>query len=35
VRAAVRENKTTSDLGGSLGTRQAGDWLANKVADGA
>jgi len=35
VRAAIRENKTTSDLGGSLGTRQAGDWLANKVAGGA
>jgi len=32
VRAAIRENQTTQDLGGSLGTRQAGDWLANKVA---
>jgi 3-isopropylmalate dehydrogenase len=32
VRAAIRENKTTKDLGGSLGTSQAGDWLANKVA---
>jgi len=31
VRAAIRENKTTADLGGSLGTREAGDWLANKV----
>jgi 3-isopropylmalate dehydrogenase len=32
VRAAIRENRTTKDLGGSLTTREAGDWLANKVA---
>ena len=32
VRAAIREGKTTSDLGGSLGTRQMGDWLADRVA---
>jgi 3-isopropylmalate dehydrogenase len=32
VRAAIRENKTTADLGGSLGTREAGDWLADRVA---
>jgi 3-isopropylmalate dehydrogenase len=32
VRAAIRENKTTADLGGSLGTREAGDWLANRIA---
>jgi 3-isopropylmalate dehydrogenase len=32
VRAAIRENKTTSDLGGSLGTREVGDWLAAQVA---
>ncbi len=32
VRAALREGKTTSDLGGSLGTREAGDWLANFVS---
>jgi len=32
VRAAIREGKTTKDLGGSLGTREAGDWLADKVA---
>jgi 3-isopropylmalate dehydrogenase len=31
VRAAIRERKTTSDLGGSLGTREAGDWLARKA----
>jgi len=32
VRAALREGKTTTDLGGPLGTRQAGDWLANHVS---
>ncbi|HTR47999.1 MAG TPA: isocitrate/isopropylmalate dehydrogenase family protein [Verrucomicrobiae bacterium] len=32
VRAAIREGKTTKDLGGALGTREAGDWLANRVA---
>jgi 3-isopropylmalate dehydrogenase len=32
VCAALREDKTTPDLGGSLGTREAGDWLANHVA---
>ncbi len=32
VRAAVREGKTTPDLGGSLGTRELGDWLADQVA---
>jgi len=32
VRAAIRENKTTTDLGGSLNTRQVGDWLASRVA---
>jgi len=32
VRAAIRENKTTADLGGSLSTRQVGDWLADQVA---
>ena len=35
VRAAIREGKTTKDLGGSLGTREAGDWLANRVVAGA
>jgi 3-isopropylmalate dehydrogenase len=28
VRAAVRAKQTTADLGGALGTREAGDWLA-------
>ena len=31
VRAALREGKCTADLGGSLGTREAGDWIANHV----
>jgi len=34
VRAAIREGKTTADLGGSLGTRAVGDWLAEQVARG-
>lgn len=32
VRAALREEKCTADLGGKLGTREAGDWLANFLA---
>ncbi len=32
VRAAVREGKTTADLGGSLGTRAAGDWVAEHIS---
>ena len=31
VRAAVREKQTTADIGGKLGTREAGDWLAARV----
>jgi len=31
VRAAVRGKHTTMDLGGTLGTREAGDWLAEYV----
>jgi 3-isopropylmalate dehydrogenase len=31
VRIAVREKHTTIDLGGKLGTREAGDWLAEYV----
>jgi len=31
VRAAVRAKQTTTDIGGSLGTREAGDWLAAHV----
>ena len=29
---AVREKKTTSDIGGALGTREVGEWVAGKVA---
>jgi 3-isopropylmalate dehydrogenase len=32
VLAAVREKKTTVDVGGVLGTRQAGEWVVNQVA---
>jgi 3-isopropylmalate dehydrogenase len=28
---AVRQKKSTEDIGGSLGTREAGDWVAQKV----
>jgi len=31
ARASVHENQTTVDLGGTLGTREAGDWLANFI----
>jgi 3-isopropylmalate dehydrogenase len=34
VLAAVRENKTTSDLGGTLGTREVGQWIAERIARG-
>ncbi|HKF52775.1 MAG TPA: isocitrate/isopropylmalate dehydrogenase family protein [Candidatus Acidoferrales bacterium] len=32
ARAAVREKKTTVDLGGQLGTREAGDWMAERIS---
>jgi 3-isopropylmalate dehydrogenase len=32
VRGALREGKTPAELGGSLGTREIGDWLANAVS---
>jgi 3-isopropylmalate dehydrogenase len=31
VEAAVREDRTTKDLGGRLGTSQVGDWIADRV----
>ena len=31
VRASVSARQTTKDIGGSLGTREAGDWLAENV----
>jgi len=32
VLEAVRQKKTTQDIGGSLGTRDAAEWVANRVA---
>jgi 3-isopropylmalate dehydrogenase len=29
---AVRQKKTTTDIGGTLGTREAGEWVAQRVA---
>jgi 3-isopropylmalate dehydrogenase len=34
VLEAVRQKKTTQDVGGSLGTKEAGDWVAECVARG-
>src|SRR5262244_3678303 len=31
VLEAVRQKKTTADVGGSLGTKEAGEWIADKV----
>src|SRR6201988_2208182 len=31
-RAALREGKIPAELGGSLGTREVGDWIANQIA---
>ena len=32
VEAAIAQNQTTSDIGGSLGTREVGDWIAKRIA---
>ena len=32
VLEAVREDKTTADIGGALGTREAGEWVAERVS---
>ncbi len=32
VLEAVREKKITADIGGNLGTREAGEWVANHIA---
>jgi 3-isopropylmalate dehydrogenase len=32
VRTALREGKIPAELGGSLGTREVGDWIANQIA---
>jgi isocitrate/isopropylmalate dehydrogenase len=29
---AVRQKKTTTDIGGTLRTREAGDWVAQRVS---
>ena len=29
---AVRQKKTTVDVGGTLGTREAGEWVAERVS---
>jgi hypothetical protein len=34
VLAAVRQKMTTTDIGGSLGTREAGEWVANFISRG-
>jgi 3-isopropylmalate dehydrogenase len=31
VRAALRDGKIPAELGGSLGTREVGDWIANQI----
>jgi len=31
VRAAIADGKTTTDLGGSMGTREVGDWIASRL----
>ena len=33
VEAAVRERQTTTDIGGTLGTSQVGDWIAEEQDD--
>src|SRR5258708_26311510 len=35
VLEAVRQKKSTEDIGGSLGTREAGEWVAQRVVRGA
>jgi 3-isopropylmalate dehydrogenase len=32
VLQAVRHKKTTQDIGGSLGTREVGEWIAGRLA---
>ena len=33
VEAAVAENQTTTDIGGSLGTRECGDFIARAITN--
>jgi isocitrate/isopropylmalate dehydrogenase len=32
VLEAMRQKKTTQDIGGTLGTREAGEWVANFIS---
>jgi isocitrate/isopropylmalate dehydrogenase len=32
VLEAVRQKKTTQDIGGTLGTREAAEWVADRVS---
>ena len=34
VLAAVRQKKTTQDIGGTLGTREAGEWVVERISRG-
>ena len=34
VLEAVRQKKTTADIGGTLGTREAGEWVARRALRG-
>ena len=34
VLAAVRDKKSTGDIGGSLGTKEAGEWIAQRIGRG-
>jgi len=34
VMEAVTQKQTTSDIGGKLGTKEAGDWIARRITDG-
>jgi len=31
VAEAIRQDKSTSDIGGTLGTREVGDWICSKL----
>jgi 3-isopropylmalate dehydrogenase len=33
VRAALKEGKIPAELGGTLGTREVGDWVANSISN--
>ena len=35
VLEAVRQKKTTADVGGTLGTRETGEWVAERVKRGS